>query len=424
MAPRPPTPAPRDAPPRRIVVGMCVSGRPRRLRAALVRAEGRGFELRPELLTHVEAELPAELAARFDGAPGESFSPGCTSLLRGRIELAEFQGRILQDLLGRAGAAGVGVLLVGVEDPGVWDGDADGFYAHAPWTDAVRLAEITGLSILDALPGRDLAQGGQGGPLFPLPYWFFLRHPFRTRLLVDLGRTFRVMYLPAGIDRVSTHGLMAFESGPGTALLDLLAAEATEGDEPFDPGGRLAVQGRIRPELVEKWLADPYFDKAPPRWHPHGVDPAPFLTTAHARAAEHDWPVVDLLRTATHFTVEALRLGRIHELPPLPLLDEVLVTGRGALNGLILHELAERFGEIPRTGIEELGFAEGALEPASAAVHALLSLDQVPANLPASTGVAVPRVLGRLTPGTPQNFNRLLHELMDARGVMSLRSAL
>ena len=38
----------------------------------------------------------------------------------------------------------------------------------------------------------------------------------------------------------------------------------------------------------------------------------------------------------------------------------------------------------------------------------MLYLDSVPANATALTGVETPRILGRLTPGSPQNWQRLL----------------
>ena len=38
----------------------------------------------------------------------------------------------------------------------------------------------------------------------------------------------------------------------------------------------------------------------------------------------------------------------------------------------------------------------------------MLYLDSIPANATAITGTETPRILGRLTPGSPQNWQRLL----------------
>ena len=39
---------------------------------------------------------------------------------------------------------------------------------------------------------------------------------------------------------------------------------------------------------------------------------------------------------------------------------------------------------------------------------ALMLVDQVPANTPSLTGADVPRILGRITPGSPLNWHHVL----------------
>ena len=61
---------------------------------------------------------------------------------------------------------------------------------------------------------------------------------------------------------------------------------------------------------------------------------------------------------------------------------------------------------------------------ASVAVLTVLHLDQVPASSTLTTGISAPRVLGRLTPGSPQAWQRLRNHLSDNRPAkISLRSA-
>ena len=71
-----------------------------------------------------------------------------------------------------------------------------------------------------------------------------------------------------------------------------------------------------------------------------------------------------------------------------------------------------------------VGISAEALPAASAALLAMLHLDQVPANLPLLTGATAPRVLGRLTPGNAHAWNRLLRDLAFARPLITpLRAA-
>ena len=81
--------------------------------------------------------------------------------------------------------------------------------------------------------------------------------------------------------------------------------------------------------------------------------------------------------------------------------------------------------EVSFTRIADLGIDSEALEPACIAILALFHVDQVPANRPEITGAEVARVLGRLTPGSPQSWQRLLAHMGASRPeVRPLRSAL
>jgi 1,6-anhydro-N-acetylmuramate kinase len=397
-----------------------------RVQAALVSAVKRGLETECTLATHVDEEF-----AWPKGPPHEV-----------RTQATAAACRAVQALLAKTGKDGAEALCIGLEDPGVWtweepedpESAAEELIpptTYAPAIDATRLAETTGLSVLDAFAERDLIQGGLGGPLDALPLWFLLRHPFRTRLLVRLDETVRLVYLPAGVDRHSTAGVLAWDVGPGLSLLRALAALITGDGDPVEgehgnlADGELAECGELRPELLEAWLDAPWFDAAPPRWRPQGVGANRFVSLAREQLGEVECQRHDLLRTAIDLIAESVRLARVRFCPPEPLLDEVLLAGLGRRNRLLTAELARRFGSIPLTTIDDAGLPDGALGPAASAVLAILWLEQIPANLPAVTGVSVPRVLGRLTPGTPQNWNRLVRELAAAKGTrVSLRSAL
>jgi 1,6-anhydro-N-acetylmuramate kinase len=72
-----------------------------------------------------------------------------------------------------------------------------------------------------------------------------------------------------------------------------------------------------------------------------------------------------------------------------------------------------------------LTHATNVLEAASAAVLAMLYIDQISASLPHLTGANAPRVLGRLTPGNTAAWHRLLRDLAFARPLVTpLRTAI
>ena len=255
--------------------------------------------------------------------------------------------------------------------------------------------------------------------------WIVLKDARRHRLLVDLGPTLRMSYLPAAAEGNPTTRILAFDLGPGMRLLDLLAQRLTGGEHRFDPGGRLAVQGTQIVELLEHWLNDPYFKTPLPRWHSHGVRPERFLTDSLKMAVERGWSVRDVLCTATHFLAESVARTTIRRLPEDTRFDEILLTGGGQQNGMLLREIGIRLSGAALKRIAEFGVAGEMLGPTSAAVLALLHMDQVPGNPPAVTGTETSRVLGRLTPGSPQSWQRMLEALAASRpAAQPLRSAL
>jgi len=407
---------------RRWVVGVRVGSHCQQVRAALVAAGGGGLEMTPALVGAMSAGVPRSASALFAGK-GQQGKPPAIALPALRAQLAETQASLIQELLAELGVAPSRVLAVGVDDPGIWQFQGSVPEGYTGLCDAARVAEWTGLNVIDAFPARDLAQGGQGGPLTALPEWLLLRDAQKNRVLVELGGTIRTGYLPAATDDRAASRVVSFHAGPGMALLDQLAERLTGGEHLFDPGGRLAVQGRRIPELLEHWLADPYFERPPPRWHPRGVRPERFLTEALQMAVREDWSVRDLLCTATHFLAQTVARALSRRLPEDAPVDEVVVCGGGQRNGLLLHEIG-RATELPLLRAEQLGTPDEALGAAAAAVLALLCIDQVPANPTSITGAGVARVLGRLTPGSPQQWQRLTGMIAGAElAVRPLRSA-
>ena len=170
----------------------------------------------------------------------------------------------------------------------------------------------------------------------------------------------------------------------------------------------MAAQGRRLSALVERWLLDPCFHGPLPRWHPRGVRPERFLAEGLQMAVESHWSVRDLLCSATHFLAETVALALRKAMPEDAALDELIVAGGGRHNGMLLREIG-RLCELPLVPVEETTMPPEAIGPTCVALLAMLFLDDVPANATAISGTTTPRILGRLTPGSPQNWQRLLH---------------
>ncbi|MEX0586897.1 MAG: anhydro-N-acetylmuramic acid kinase, partial [Pirellulales bacterium] len=223
--------------------------------------KGTGLAARGNVVAHTVEPLPGEIAELYGQiANGRAPGPGAPAALATRA--AEATAEVVGRLLASAGTMGHRALAVAVQQPGLWELDPDR-RAHTSLCDAARLAELTGLSVIDDFSSRDLASGGLGGPLLAVPLWMLLAERQASIVLLDLGRTLRLTYLPAR-EAAAIAGLLAFDLGPGMSLIDRLTAQLTDGEHAFDPGGRLAVQGRRIPGLVERWLDYPYFKRPIP----------------------------------------------------------------------------------------------------------------------------------------------------------------
>ncbi|REJ68967.1 MAG: hypothetical protein DWQ31_05965 [Planctomycetota bacterium] len=403
----------REEVPTRTLLGLHVASDCRRLEAAQVQITGQGSQVEVRIVDQESSPLGETIAGRFARLRDSQFeSPGEMALLA--AELAEVQAKVAGDLLDRSLAGLPPPLAIGVTDPGLWHLRRDHPPCYASLCDAAQLAARTGINVIDAFAAADLAAGGIGGPVGALPLWFLLRDASRPRILLDLGRTVRLTYLPAANAPRAIGSILAFDVGPGTSLLDYLARRFSDGKIEFDPGGRLAVQGRKIDKLIEHWLDAPYFREPLPRWNPVGVHPYEELEESIRMAAETGWSVRDLLCTANHLIVRCIERDIERWIPAHEDVAEILLVGGGAQNGLLLAELGKCLPGVKLVPASSQGFDEMSLDAAVAAVLAALFIERRTAGLPNVTGATSPSLLGRWTPGSTAAIEGLLRAMAPA----------
>lgn len=413
----------------RLVAGIAVSSRTGKLTAALVGAHGANASCPLEVMAHATAQLPSDVIRQLEQLPGEgqpASAPG--PLAEVRRELARVQSDLLRALVATARTAENRILAVAVLDSGAWRVAAEHDSGFDGLCDSTLLAQLSGMNVIDALPARDVAAGGHGGPITALAEARLLQTRHRSTLLVDFGRTLRATYIPA---ESLTRGradkrprVLSFQVGPGMWLVDALAQKLTGGGQTHDAGGRLAVQGQLIAELLLHWQRDLYFDQPLPRWDAGGVNPERFLSDAYQLAVTSNWSVRDLLCTATHFLAQLVADTVQRRLPAGYPVDEIVVSGGGIQNGLLMRHLAARLPTMPLVRLAERGCPAEALEAAATAIVGLLTIEQQPASLPEISGVREACVAGRFTPGTPAAWRQLVAEMSATQPAgLALRAA-
>lgn len=250
---------------RRFFVGVAVDASCTTTTAAIVAASGRGLEARFELASHVVESVPREVTALFDRLSGRgddasnertrSIRPTDAAVLA--AELAEVQAEAIIRLAAIESDAWPRVLLAGVTDPGLWRSDV-GPPDYLGLCDAARLAELTQLNIVDAIPARDVAQGGRGEPLDAVPLWLLLHDPRANRLLWQTSPSPRAVYLPASRDESGASQVQLFKLKNESDLWPWLSSVLESTEE----NARSDTSQRRRPKLsIDELL---FFAKSSP----------------------------------------------------------------------------------------------------------------------------------------------------------------
>jgi anhydro-N-acetylmuramic acid kinase len=220
--------------------------------------------------------------------------------------------------------------------------------------------------------------------------------PDRARALQNIGGIGNVTWVPP---RGSAEASLAFDTGPGNALMDTAVEIATGGRMTFDRDGKLAAQGEVDETLLADLLRHPYFAAEPPKSTGREEFGRPFverLVAATAPEGDRDW--LDLVATLTELTARSIADAYRRWIVPRGV-EQVVLTGGGARNPTLVRRIQSLLDPLEVVGGEVLGVDPECKEAVAFAVLAWAHLRGIPANVPAATGAAGPRVLGSFTPG-------------------------
>lgn len=238
--------------------------------------------------------------------------------------------------------------------------------------DGAALAALIGIPVINRFRHADVAAGGQGAPLVPV-FHAALAHAMAGPLAVlNLGGVGNVTFIDGAT-------LLAFDTGPGNALIDDWVRGHTGAF--FDADGALAASGRVDAQVLAALLASPFFDAAPPK----SLDRNGFATAALAALS-----LADGAATLAAFTVASVARAREH-LPQAPL--RWLVAGGGRHNAALMAGLQHAL-QVPVDPVEAVGWDGDALEAQAFGFLAVRSRLGLPLSLPATTGVAAPMTGG------------------------------
>ncbi|MER6993250.1 anhydro-N-acetylmuramic acid kinase [Saccharopolyspora hirsuta] len=245
------------------------------------------------------------------------------------------------------------------------------------------IAEATGLPVVSDLRARDVAAGGHGAPLAGVLDALWLADEPGPGVALNIGGI-------ANITVVGGERPLAYDTGPGNALIDLAAARAT--GRPQDTDGALAASGAVRSDLLEVLLADDYYRQAPPKSTGKERFNAAYLDRALARGGTGITDA-DLLATLTELTARTIADACRAEGAV-----RVVASGGGVRNPVLLATLRRQL-DVPVLVSDELGLPADSKEALLTALLGFLTWHGTSGNTPGTTGAAGPRLLGSITPG-------------------------
>ncbi|MBN8508866.1 MAG: anhydro-N-acetylmuramic acid kinase [Burkholderiales bacterium] len=248
------------------------------------------------------------------------------------------------------------------------------------------LAELSGIDVVCDFRSRDVAAGGQGAPLVPALHAALFGRAGIAGAVLNLGGIANLTLLHAD-GRVQ-----GFDTGPANALLDLWCRRHR--GLPFDADGRLAASGRVDEALLARMLAEPYFDRAPPKSTGRDLFDADWLDR-HLRGVRGALPPEDVQATLAELTARSVAAALLRCAPRT---TQLLVCGGGAANADLMRRLRAR---LPTIGVEDTGTRGVPPQQVEALAFAWLAhayVERRAGNVASVTGARGPRILGALYP--------------------------
>ena len=407
---------------------------------ALARISGVPPHLNAKLLGHTSLNFPSALRKEIlRVAEQQPISAGELSQLNFRL------GQIYADAVLSAckkfRVAPRRVALIGNHGQTIFHQGQPTNYLGRPTSSTLQIGEgsviaaRTGITTVSDFRPADMALGGQGAPLVPYVDYLLYRHPKLGRVSLNLGGIANITVIPAN---AKPSRVFAFDTGPGNMLIDALVQHFTRGRQRFDEDARLAQSGRSIPALLNELMKDPYLRIAPPKSTGREYYGRAYAQRLLVLGRKHRAKPNDLIRAATIFTALSVVDALNRFVLPKTKIHQLIVSGGGAHNPLILAQLSAALGGfgsgLASTPLEkwrvasgewrdeerdalkraptkhsiavlkssELGIPEDAKEAFAFALLAYETFHQRPANLPSATGARGPAILGKISYAPPR----------------------
>ena len=302
--------------------------------------------------------------------------------------------------------------------------------------DAAVIAQRTGRTVTADFRTADMAYGGQGAPVTSVVDALFLARADGWRAVQNIGGFGNVTFVPPlRTDDSSGDGalpVLAFDTGPGNALLDGAVEALTEGAQKYDKDGAIAATRPADPELLAQMLAHPYFSRTPPKTTGREEFTKELGDEWIAAGKARGLDDATIISTFTELTAVSIADAYVAYLPcGVPTgptesaglasdgsagLIEVVIGGGGGSNPTMMLRLQQHLdSRWPATAPkvvshEDIGWDSDAKEAVTFAILGWLCVNGMHGNIPSCTGASEAAVLGKISPG--RNYMDLIKKVL------------
>ncbi len=363
--------------------------------AALVRIHEAGESLQVETLAFRTTPYPPDVQAELVRTMrGET---GVAEICHLNFLLGELFAEATLQLMQEAGVTPEQLLCIASHGQTVW---------HQPepieWQGrAIRstlqigepavIAERTGVPTIGDFRVADVAAGGHGAPLVPYVDYLLFRHPSEGRILLNIGGIANLTAIPAN---ALPEQVIAFDTGPGNALINVAMEIASGGRYRYDPEGSFAQRHPVREEWLDELLHHPYLAQPPPKSTGRETFGEAMVRKLLRR---HKISNAELLvPTLTELTARTIADGIRRFVLPSMQMARIIVSGGGVHNRTLMKRLRELLHELQVETSDRYGIHPDAKEAVAFALLGYQRMRGRTNNLPSATGARRAVVMGKL----------------------------
>lgn len=257
--------------------------------------------------------------------------------------------------------------------------------------DGDMMARDCRIDVVNDFRSADVKAGGEGAPLAPIYHAARIRSAkIETPVVIlNIGGVANVTWIGE-----SENDLVAFDTGPGNAMMDDFIKARTQGKKTYDANGEMAGEGTVNESILAQWMGDGYFTRIPPKsldrneWDIASLGP---LANALEGLSREDG-----MATLQAFTIEGILKSAEH-MPSKP--KHWYACGGGRHNKGMMDKLGARLSSAglgSLHNVEELGWNGDATEAECFGYLAVRSLLGLPISFPKTTAVMQPMTGGVL----------------------------